>query len=420
MARIGSHWPGLWRKPPFLLFWAGQTISQIGSQVSVWALPLTAALTLHATPVQMGLLTAAGTAPRLLFGLPAGVWVDRFRRRPIMIAADLGRALLLGAIPLAYWLGLLGWVQFILVAFTAGVLGIFFDASYAAFLPILVEPDQILEGNSKLEGSAAAAQIAGPGMAGGLVQWVSGPVAILADAVSFLISAITLTLLKSPEPRPARPAGQPRLRQEIGEGLALIWRQPVLRALATTSAIFNLFDSALSAVYVLYLTHTLGIGPALVGLTFVLSGTGGVLGALLPGRIIRGFGVGPALLGGVLAASIGEFVISVAGGPPPTAMLVVVLGEGALQCGVVVYGITSASLRQTIVPNRLLGRVTATGKMITGGAIPLGAIIGGIVGDRFGLRPTVLISGIGTSVAFLWLLASPVRDLRDRVLETIG
>jgi MFS family permease len=282
--------------------------------VTLLALPLTAALTLQAGPAQMGVLAAVETAPFLLIGLPAGAWVDRLRRRPVMIAADVGRALMLAAIPAAWLLGGLTIELLYAVGLLAGCLTVFFDVAYQAYLPALVERDELVEGNSKLELSRSTAQIVGPGLAGGLVQAIGGPPAILIDAVSFALSGFCLGLIRRAEPAPRTAGGRGRLWAEIGEGLRLVVGSPVLRGIAGCTGTWNLFGSIVQAVLVLFATRELGLEPGALGLIFAVGGAGAVLGALLADRATRRFGTGPVIIGAAAIGAASWLLIPLAGG----------------------------------------------------------------------------------------------------------
>ncbi len=403
----------LWQHRGFLLLWSGQTISQLGSQTTTWALPLTAVILLKATASQMGFLVAVRYAAYLLIGLFAGVWADRVKRRPLLIVTDIGRALLLGTIPLIALLGRLSMTQLYIVTFLTGLLTVLFDVAYQSFLPSLVSRNQLIEGNSKLEASVAVADIAGPGLAGVLVQLLTGPIAILADALSFVVSALSLAFIRVEESSPL--IGERRsMWLEIGEGLRTVLHYPILRTLAISSGLFNLFDSILLTIYVLYLTKAIGVTPLLIGIIITISSVGGLLGALFAGRITQVLGLGPTLLYSVLFASVAEWVIASASGPHLIAILLVIVGEASVQAGAVVYGINNVSLRQAIVPSRLRGRVNATVRILSVGVVPLGALLGGFIGDKYGLRTAVFIAGGGTFLAFLWILFSPVWRLREQ------
>jgi MFS family permease len=412
-SKLGVSPMSLWHHQGFLLLWGGQSISQIGSQITLSALPLIAILFLKATPNQMGFLVAAESAPYLLIGLLAGVWVDRIQRRYLLIAADVGRALLLGSIPVAAWFGQLSIAQLYFVGFLTGTLAVIFDVAYQSFLPTLIAHNQLIEGNSKLETTAAFAGIIGPGLAGGLIQLVTGPFVILIDVFSFVLSFLSLMLIDVREPF----STVMKIRQhfnfkcEAVEGLQTVLGHPILRAIAGGSGIFNFFYSALFTVYALFLTREIGMAPVLVGVVFAIGGVGGLLGALLTKHITKIVGLKFALLSGVFLASIAEILIGLATGPLLVATLMVIAGEALAQAGAVLYRINSVSLRQNIVPDRLQGRVNATVRVISLGVGPLGAIMGGILGNICGLRLTVLITGSGTLLAFLWVLIPFVQQL---------
>lgn len=401
---------GLWRRRDFLKLWAGQAVSLLGSQVTLLALPLTAVLLLHASAAQMGLLRAVTSVPALLFGLLAGVVADRVRRRPLLIRANIGRALLLGSIPVAAVLGLLRLGHLFFIAFATGTLTVFFEVAYTAYLPTLVTPPQLVEGNSRLETTRAVAQFAGPGVAGVLIQWLTAPLAIGVHALGFLVSTVFLGTIHTVEPALRARGARASVWREIAEGLRAVQAEPTLRALAGSSAIFNLFDNMLLAVYVLYVTRTLGLPPAAVGGILAVGGLGSLVGALLASRVARAIGLGRTLLGGVVVASLAEGGIALAHGPQVA--LILALAEAAVQCGALLYTVNNVSLRQALVPGPLRGRVTGTVRFLTWGVAPIGAILGGMVGERYGLRSAVLVAALGTTGACLWLALSPVRAMR--------
>ncbi len=401
----------LWRHAGFLTLWAGQTVSLFGSRITLLALPLTAVLALHASAAQMGFLAAAGSAPWLVVGLPAGVWVDRLRRRPLMLAADLGRALLLFSVPLAAWLGRLHLEQLYLVQFLVGVLTVVFDVAYQSWLPSLIPSEHLVEGNSKLEMSDSVAQIAGPGLGGVLVQVLTAPVAILADALSFLVSAVLLGSIRSYEAAPNR-ARRGSMRHEIAEGARLVLGNPLLRALVASSATFNLFDSVLFSVYVLYMVRTLGLAAPAIGLVFGLGGVGGLLGALLVGPITRRYGLARTLTSAVILAALAELLIAAARGPALVAASMLVGAEAIVEFGAVLFAINAVSLRQMRTPEALRGRVNATSRFATWGVGPVGALLGGALGRAIGLRQTVLLAGLGTLLAFPWIALLPRGETR--------
>jgi predicted MFS family arabinose efflux permease len=404
---------GLWRQPDFLKLWAGQSVSVLGDQVGFLALPLTAVLVLRATPVEMGFLGAAERAPFLLIGLFAGVWIDRRRRRPVLIGADVGRALLVGSIPVVALLGWLGMGYLYWVAFVIGVLTVLFDVAYQSYLPALVARDRLVEGNSKLEVSSSVAQIVGPSVAGVLVQILTAPLALLVDALSFVVSVTSLSFIRAPEPKPERAADRASLRDELGEGVATVFKSPLLRAIAGCTGTSNLFSNATFAIFVLYATRDLAIGPAALGLVLAAMGPGALLGALLAGYLARRLGLGRTLIGAILVGGFGEWLVPLASGPPSVAAAMIAFGFFFVGLSNPIYNINQVSLRQAITPDRLLGRMNATMRFLVWGTMPIGSLLGGFLGGTIGLRPTLAVAAIGSSLVFLWVFLSPVRTLRE-------
>lgn len=404
---------GLWRHPDFLKLWAGQTISVFGSLITTFALPVTAILLLKATPLQITLLSAAEYAPGLLVSFFAGAWVDRLRRRPILIAADLGRAALLGSIPAAALLGALHIEQLYIVALLVSVLAVFFDVAYLSYLPTLVRREELLEGNSKLQASASVAEVAGFGLSGVLVQALTAPVAILIDAVSFVVSACSVAIIRRAEPAPAPSEEQHNAWREIGQGVKLLLGNPILRASAGASGTFNLFRNMVGVVIMLFFLRELNLPPVILGPLFALGGISAFLGALLAERLTRRWGVGRSLLSGLLLSGLATLLIPLAAGP-----LLVVLGllaasqlfgDGAAT----IYEINQTSLIQAMVPDRVQGRINASKRFIEWAAMLLGLLVGGLLGQTIGLRPTLFVAATGGLLSGLWLLFSPVRRLHD-------
>jgi predicted MFS family arabinose efflux permease len=392
--------------------WTGQTISQLGSHIGGSALRYTAILILGATPIQLSLLTAAQMAPALLLGLFAGVWVDRMRRRPLLIAADVGRGLLLFLVPLAYLLGLLRIELLYLVAALAGALGILFDVAYGAFLPAVVGRDRLVEGNSKLSASNSVAEIAGPPLGGTLAQLISAPLALVLDACSFLVSGLLIWRIRAPEPAPEAPAAGRGLRCELAEGLGAALRDPLLRALLGAALTMNLFGGIIGTLYDLYLIRDLALSPALVGLTIGVGGISALAGAFVAEPIARRLGVGPALGGALALSGLTGLLIPLARGPVSVA-LPMILASQAADILFAVYFINETSLRQSIVPPRLLGRVNAGFHVVTIGAGLLGALLGGALGEAIGARPAIAVGVLGVWSACLWIFGSPLRRLRS-------
>lgn len=405
-------WSGLWRHPAFIKLWAAETISVFGSTIGGLALPLLAAEQLNATPAQMGLLNATATLPWLLIGLFAGVWVDRLRRRPLLIAADVGRALALSLIPLLWWQARLRIEALYLIGLTVGVLTVFFDIAYQSYLPALVGREQIVEGNSKLEVSRSAAQIAGPGLGGALVQWIGAPLTILVDALSFALSGLLLAWIRSVEPAPPRAAHE-RIWRAIGTGLRLIAGHPYLRPLAGYVATFNLCASVANALSVLFLTRELRLEPAALGLILTIGAPGALVGALLAGRITQRYGLGRTLIAMALLGGIGMACAPLAAGPAPLISTLLIGGQFITGLSVVIYNINAISLRQIITPHHLLGRMNASMRFLIWGTMPIGALLGGLLGEAIGLRPALLIAAGGCLAAAGWLVFSPLRELRE-------
>jgi len=401
----------LLRHRDFRLLWGGESVSELGSQVSLLAIPLLAVRTLHATAFEMGLLTAASTAAFLIVGLPAGVWVDRVRRRRLMIGADLGRVLALGSIPIAAAVGRLTLAQLFVVTLVSGVLTVFFDVAYQSYLPALVGREHLVEGNAKLTGSAEVAAVAGPGAAGALVQAVGSSAAVAVDSVTFLVSAMAVGAIRSPEPKPTVPeGGHAGLVEGIAQGLRFVFGNALLRAIAATTATSNFFSGIAAAVEIVFLVRQVHASPGVIGLLFALGGVGGVAGAFSAGPIARRVGGARATIIGI-AGSVGALLIPLT--MPGAGLLYFGAGLLMVSFSATVYNVNQVSFRQRLCPDRLLGRMNATMRFVVWGVLPIGALIGGIMGAVFGLRTTLLIGALGQAVAGIWLLASPMRRLRD-------
>ena len=376
------------------------------------ALPLTAILTLDATPAQLGILTAAANLPSLLVSLPAGAWVDRLRRRPVLIGADWGRALLLGSIPLAAVLGLLRIEYLYLVAALASALTVFFNVAADSYLPALIPRGQLVEGNSKLAASESLAQIAGPGVGGVLVQVITAPLAILVDAGSFLASALCLRFIRTDEPAPPAGNQEQHIWHEIGEGLRLLARQPVLRAFAGCSGTLNGFGGIGDALFNLYALRHLAMSPALLGTIYALGSVAWLFGALLVNRVTLRLGLGPTMLLGALLIGVANLLVPLAGVLLGAALPLLVCRSLLLGIANPLYNVTSTSMQQALTPPRLLGRVNASMEFIGVGTLPLGALVGGMLAETLGVGNALLIGALGGLLAVFWLLLSPVRSLR--------
>lgn len=406
-----ANLPGLWQNSDFVKLWGAHTVSAIGSKVSFLALPLTAALVLQASPVEMGYLAAAGALPALLFGLLIGVWVDRQQRRRLLIWADVGRGALLLLIPLAAWLGLLQIGLLAAILFLTGALNLLFGAADHAYLPTLVRREQLVEANSKLEFSRSAAEIAGPTLAGWLIQAISAPLAIVVDALSFWASALFLALIGQSEAKLKPANGDRPLLHEMGDGLRLLLRNPILRAITATTATITFFNAALEALYLLYMTRNLGLSAGLVGIIFGVGSVGFLLGALLSNRMGRRLGPGPTMIAGLSLLSLADFILPLASGPQLVVIALLGMAQICFGCGLTFYSISQVSLRQSITPEQMLGRVNSALDFMSAGLLPLGALMGGLLGTWLGLRPTLLLAASGEFLAVAWLLFSPVRVL---------
>ncbi|MDQ1496074.1 MAG: hypothetical protein QOG69_2557 [Actinomycetota bacterium] len=397
------------RHRDFRLLWFGETVSELGTSVSLVALPLVAVLTLHASTFQVAALSAVETVGWPLLGLPVGVWVDRWPRRPVLIVTDVGRGIALATVPIAAALGVLTLVQLYAVALVTGVLSIFFSVAYPAYLPSLIESSELTEGNAALGASGSAAQVTGPALGGVLVQTFGAVYAVLADVVSFGVSsAAVLSIRKgeSPPPREGR-----SMRRELGYGVRFLARHRIMRVLIAAAGTFNLFLTGMQALTVVFLVRTVRVQSATVGLLFAVGSVGGLVGALLAKRLIHRLGDARAM---VIAASLG-----------PTSMLLLPLthrGAGlAFFCvgmfigtgSVAVFNVIAGTYRaQESAPN-ILGRVVAANRMVTWGVMPIGAISAGWMAATLGVRTALWILAAGTALTPIWLLLAGIAGSRD-------
>lgn len=403
----------LWRHPEFLKFWVGQSVSVFGSAITQLALPLTAVNLLNATPAEMGLLNAAQMLPFLLVALVAGAWIDRNRRRPIMLVADVGRALLLALIPLSLWLGWLRIELLFVLVFGIGVLTVVFDVAYYAFLPALVQREHLVEGNSRLEMSNSVAEIGAPALAGWLIQLLTGPVALLIDAASFVVSAVMLgwVRVQEPAPQPRAPGGT-HLLQEIREGLGVVFGNRLLWSIAGCTATLNFFNNIWGSLFVLHMARNLQLSAAHIGLIFALGAPGALIASLVAARIARRIGVGRAILGAALGFGIANLLVLAARGSVESVIAILVVRGLVVGFCNTVYNVNQVSLRQTVTPDRLLGRMSASMRFLVWGTIPLGAFASSGLSTAFGVLPTLVIGLAGALFAWLWIFFSPVRTLK--------
>ncbi len=397
---------GLWSNPGFRWLWIGQAISETGSRVTRDGLPFTAVMVLGATPWQMGLLTAVGGAATLLFGLIAGVWVDRVRRRPVMILADLGRALIIGTIPLAAFYGVLRMPQIYAVAAIAGVLTVLFDVAYQTYVPCLVDRDRLVDANARLALTSSSAEIVGPGLTGLLIRTLTAPIAILIDAVSFVVSAISVLLIRNPEPPPADRHPESHFREEIREGLATVWHEPVLRALAARNVAAGFFMGMIGPLYVLYALRDLGLGPVALGIVIACGGVSNFAGAVVAPRAARILGLGRTLLVSSLLLSVAIALFALARPPFAFAITCLIAQQLVGDISYSVYSVHELTLRQKIAPERVLGRVNSVMTLLSRG------VVGGLLAERAGVRATAWVSAFGLFAAATLLLARPIRTMR--------
>jgi MFS family permease len=414
MRKLHRPTSGLWNHRDFVKLWAGQSISEFGSQVSGLAIPLLAAKELHASPFQFALLSVVGFLPFILFALPAGVWVDRLRRRPILIVGDSARAVLLALIPVLWATHTLRMWQLLVLQFAIGIFTVFFDIAYQSYLPSLVERDDLVEGNSKLQTTASAAQTTGPPLAGVLVSALTAPYAIALDAVSFVVSTAFMVPIRRQETLPERTpdAAKPRMWPELKEGLRYVVHHRYLRWIALATGTSNFFGQIAFAIAILYMQRSLHMSSIAIGAVFGGFGVGSIVAALttahLP-RLLRG--VGNAIWMPAVLVSLAGFGFPLA---PRAFPLPVLLATSFLfGYGGMAYNITQVSLRQAITPERLQGRMNASMRWIIWGTIPLGALLGGALGSAYGLRIVLWVGAIGGVFTFLPLLLSPVRSINE-------
>jgi MFS family permease len=399
----------LWRDGEFLKLWGGQSISELGSQISQLALPTVAILLLGATPFQVGLLTALEFLAFPTLGLVAGVYADRLRRRPIMIACDLARMTALASVPVAFAFHVLAMPQLYVVALVTGVATVFFDVSYQSYLPALISRTDLVEGNTKLQVSGSVAQMAGPALAGFLIQLVGAARAVAVDAASFLFSVLSLWWIRRPEPspKPASDSGRQGFWTEMWEGIQFVFGNSTIWKIAGSTGTSNLGSNIIFAVYLIFAYRVLHLSPGLIGLVFAAGAVGGLLGALSASWIARRIGLGPTLFVTIVIGGLGYALVPLAqfGFAVPLLVAQQLIGNFANP----VYNINQVSLRQAITPDRVQGRMNATVRTVIWGTIPIGALIGGAIGSVYGVLPA-MYAGIAVSVvAGAWILIGPIR-----------
>jgi len=394
-----------------MLMWTGQAVSEVGSQVTLLALPLLAALTLHATTFEIAALSAATSAAFLLVALQAGALVDRLSKRRVMVRSDVLRALALATVPAAKALGLLTIWQLYAVALITSVLTVFFDVAYQSYLPVLVGHDQLVDGNAKIGGSQSFAQFAGPSLGGLLVGAVGAAYAVIVDVISFVVSTGATAAIRDPEVTPQRRPAGTRLRVEIAEGLGFVLRHPILKMVVGCTATSNFFSSMWGGVEIVFLVRVLHASPRVIGVVFALGAVGGLAGAALSRRLARAIGSARIIWVSLLLAV--PFAFAGPAAFPGWGLLLISVSVFALTLSAVVYNVAQVSYRQAVTPSALLGRMNASTRFIVWGVMPLGALAGGALGTLIGIRPTLYVAAAGQSLAVLWVIASPLFGLRD-------
>lgn len=396
----------------FMRLWTGQTISEFGS--SLGAMSLLAVLVLEATPAQMGLFETLRVLPAVLLGLFAGAWIDRARRRPFLIAADIGRALLLGLIVVVAFLGQLNMTYLFVVAFLVGTLTIFFNIAYQAYVPALVERKRLVEANGKLGTTASLAEIASPGLGGLLVELITAPLTLLLDALSYIGSAVIISTIRTAEPASegddtSKKPGQ--IWQDIREGLRIVVTHPLLRPIAAASAMRSFFGGFFAALYSLFVLREVGLTPVGLGILIGSGGIGALFGAMFSSRIISRLGLGRSIVIGGFISGLFALLTPLAFGPLFLAFGLLLAGQLFGDTALAIFFIGSLSLRQAVTPDRLLGRVNASFEFLVGAVATVGIIIGGLMGEWLGLRLALTIGATGILISTSLLFLSPLRQV---------
>jgi MFS family permease len=401
--------PLLRENVPFRRFWTAQTISLVGDQVTVIALPLVAVLALDATPAEMGYLFAAELAPNLLFSLHAGAWVDRRgRRRQLMLATDVCRAALIASIPLAYALDALTFPHLLVVGFLMGTMAVLFQVSYSALFVALVPRERYVDAASLLHGTRAFSYVAGPSAGGLLVEAITAPVTLVLDAVSYLVSALFLRRVDAPEP-PTEEAA----RGHVVAGVRWIAASPIIRAALGGTATINFFNYVFFALFVLYATRELDVAPGTLGLVLGAAAVGGIIGSVVTGRITRKIGIGRTFAVGCVLFTAPLLLVPLAGGPKPLVLACLFAAEFGSGLGVMMLDISAGAISAAVVPHRLRSRVSGAYMVVNYGVRPLGALVGGALGTWIGVRETLWVGAAGAILGVLWLLPSPIPGLRE-------
>ncbi|GAA2265315.1 MFS transporter [Glycomyces scopariae] len=411
---------GLLRDHDFRDLFLSTTVAQVGYQITTLALPLAAVIALDVSEFEVGVLSSMTMIAFVIIGLPAGAWVDRMRRRRVLIVSDIVRAVVLFTVPIAWWAGVLTVWQLYAVALVIGVFTVFFDVSYQSYLPHLVGRKHLVEGNAKLEAVRATAQLGGPVIAGQLIQWLTAPVAIAFDAAALGASALLLLRIRRREPKPEVAHGS-HVSAEIKDGLKFVFGNRILASIVTCTGSYNFWTGAFMAMIVVFLPRDMGLSPGEIGLFFALFGVGGVCGAFAVGTLTRLLGEGRVVWVSVAVTS--PWILLVPAAEPGWRIWLGAALMAFVGVGGVVYNITQVSFRQRLTPDNMLGRMNATVRFVVYGTYAVGALLGGALGQAFGARATLWVAAAGMSIAFLPVFFSPLRNMRtlpDPEHETVG
>lgn len=405
----------LWRHPAFLLFWSGETVSLFGTQVTLLALPLTAVLTLQATATQVGLIRFVETFPYVLCTLIFGAWVDRRRRKPVLILANAARGVLIGLVPLLALLGLLQLSWLALIAFGVGVFTVLFDVTWLAYIPTIVKSDDLVEANGKVATSASAAEVAGPGLGGVMVQVFTAPLALAADAFSYLVATLTLLAIRAPEPVPSVARGEGRrLLHDIAVGFRAVWENQPLRAIMLMSGLWNLFNGIADTVFVLYAVRELHIAPGSLGVIYSVGAIGGLIGSAISTRLGQRGTFGPVLGIAFTFGCVPWLLLPAVAGSLSLEITAFTLAYFLVRVGLGLWGVLTISFRQAITPHHLLGRVGASLRFVSYGLGSLGYLLSGVLGSLLGLRQALWLAALGfVAILLITLLATPLPRVRS-------
>lgn len=397
-----------------MLFWSGETVSLFGTQITMLALPLTAVLTLHATSAQLGLVRFAEALPYVIFTLIFGAWVDRRQRKPVLIVANAARGVLIGLVPLLAILHLLQFSLLTAVAFGVGVFTVLFDVTWLAYVPTVISADDLVEANGKVTMSSAAAEVAGPGLGGALVQVLSAPLALVADAISYVVATATLLAIRAPEPVPLAQQGhRKQLLREIGEGIQTVWANQFLRAIMLMSGLWNMLFGISDTVFVLYAIRELRLQPGTLGAIFGVGAIGGLIGSAISTRVSQRGAFGPVLGIAFTFGSIPWLLLPAVRGAQPLEIVGFTLAYFLIRLGLGLWSVLTLSFRQAITPHHLLGRVGASLRFVSYGLGALGFLLAGMLATLLGLRRTLWVAAVGFLVIWaITVLATPLPRIR--------